>query len=99
METIHGLSTYVAEPSSGQTLGGIIVIIPDAFGWRFPNTRILADRYSRRTNSRVFLPDFMNDHSLAFDMLPTLDAITAEASGLRNLAKMFVHNLHFLSCY
>jgi dienelactone hydrolase len=57
--TLHGLPTYVAEPPSGSPKG-IIVIIPDAFGWELSNTRVLADRYAKRGAFRVYVPDFMN---------------------------------------
>jgi len=57
--TLHGLPTYVAEPPSGSPKG-IIVIIPDAFGWELSNTRVLADRYAKRGSFRVYVPDFMN---------------------------------------
>ncbi len=40
---------------------GIVVIIPDAFGWTLPNSRILADRYAERGGWRVLLPDSMDD--------------------------------------
>lgn len=59
--TVHGLETYVAEPSiPADQVKGIIVIIPDAFGWEFVNNRILADHYADMGRFRVYLPDFMN---------------------------------------
>ena len=43
IETVHGLQSYVTDPPEGQGgIKGIIVIIPDAFGWELPNSRILA---------------------------------------------------------
>lgn len=65
MKNIHGLPTYVANPPEGVTPIGIIVYIPDAFGWQFVNNRILADHYAKRGNFLVYLPDFMNG-SFAF---------------------------------
>lgn len=44
IERLHGLDCYVADAPS--TPKGIIVIIPDAFGWTLPNNRILADDYA-----------------------------------------------------
>lgn len=74
IETIHGLPAYVTDSPNGQgEIKGIIIIIPDAFGWELPNTRILADKYAKRTNSRVYVPDFMDGHWLAHDMLDSLD--------------------------
>ena len=59
VESIHGQQTYIANPPSGDPRA-IIVIIPDAFGWRLPNSRILADNYAKRANVRVLMPDVMN---------------------------------------
>jgi dienelactone hydrolase len=57
---LHGLATYVSEPADGRPVRGIIVIIPDAFGWEFVNNRILADHYADRGDYRVYLPEFMD---------------------------------------
>lgn len=56
----HGLDTYVTDPTDGRPVRGIIVIIPDAFGWEFVNNRLLADHYAEKGDYRVYLPDFMN---------------------------------------
>ena len=55
---LHGLDTYVVEPRNGE-VKGLIIIIPDAFGWDFVNNRILADHYAEKGRYGVFLPDFM----------------------------------------
>lgn len=57
---LHGLDVYMAEPPEGTPVRGIIVIIPDAFGWEFVNNRILADHYAEKGRYRVYLPDFMD---------------------------------------
>ena len=75
-ETVHGLPTYISDPPSGEAPKGIIVIIPDAFGWTFNNNRILADNFAKRTNSRVYLPEFMAGNALSVSMLATMDTIT-----------------------
>ena len=59
VETVHGLPTYVAQPPEGTASTGIVVIIPDAYGWELRNTRALADAYARRGSFTVYLPDFM----------------------------------------
>jgi len=56
--TIFGLPTYVAHPE-GQAKG-LVVIVPDAFGWEFSNGRVLADSYAKKGGFLVYLPDFMN---------------------------------------
>lgn len=65
--TIHDLPTYVARPAEGVTPKGLIVMIPDAFGWEFVNNRLLCDEYARKGEFLVYLPDFMDGeyiHSL-----------------------------------
>lgn len=62
-EKIHGLDCYIAEPNPGTKVKGIVVIIPDIFGWTLPNSRILADQYAQKGGFQVFLPDFMNGQS------------------------------------
>lgn len=57
---IHGLDCYVTGPPEGVTPKGVIVIVPDVFGWTLPNTRILADNYAKKGEWLVYLPDFMN---------------------------------------
>ena len=63
-DTIAGLPTYIAKPSSEVTRQGIIVIVPDAFGWEFINNQLLADEYADRTGFTVYLPDFMSGINL-----------------------------------
>jgi len=73
------LPTYIAEPPSGTPPKGIVVIIPDAFGWELPNSRVLADSYAEKGNFRVYLPDFMNGHWLRHDLLTNIDQVTGAA--------------------
>ena len=60
---VHGLDCYVTESADGTEPKGIIVIVPDAFGWKFNNNRILADHYATKGPFRVYLPDFMDGQS------------------------------------
>ncbi|KAI9880802.1 MAG: hypothetical protein M1830_000238 [Pleopsidium flavum] len=76
VETVHGFPTYISEPPSGQAPKGIIVIIPDALGWTFNNNRILADTYAKRTDSRVYLPEFMEGHHMSVSLFASMDTIT-----------------------
>jgi dienelactone hydrolase len=56
---LHGLKAYVTEPPEGAQPKGLIVVVPDAFGWQMPNTRLVADVYAKRTGCRVYIPEFM----------------------------------------
>ncbi|ORY61776.1 dienelactone hydrolase family protein [Pseudomassariella vexata] len=74
---LHGINTYMAEPASGLPSKGIVVIIPDAFGWDFVNIRLMADNYARKKDYRVYAPDFMNGHSAPLWMINTLKGVQA----------------------
>ncbi|KKK27037.1 hypothetical protein ARAM_001130 [Aspergillus rambellii] len=54
--TLHGLNVYVAEPSGdpAHEIKGIVVIIPDAFGWDFVNNRLLADNYAEKGKYKLY---------------------------------------------
>ena len=58
VSTVHGLPTYVTRPDGPPK--GLIVYIPDLFGWELPNARLLADNYATKSGFVVYLPDFMN---------------------------------------
>lgn len=60
-DTVYNRQTYIAEPSNPTAIKGIIVIVPDAFGWKFVNNRLLADHYANLGGFKVYLPDFMDD--------------------------------------
>jgi len=58
-EKFHGLDCYVAEPPSGSTPKAVILFLTDVFGWRFHNSRVLADEYARKGEYRVIIPDII----------------------------------------
>ncbi|KAI1499961.1 dienelactone hydrolase family protein [Biscogniauxia marginata] len=86
---LHGLNTYVAEPVSGNPPKGIVVIIPDAFGWDFVNIRLMADNYAKKKDYRVYAPDFMNGRSAPLWMLDTMKSIEANATWWDTLTKPY----------
>lgn len=98
-ETVHGLPTYISEPLSGQPPNGIIVFIPDGVGWEFLNNRLLADKYAKATNSRVYLPDFMNGGSMSVALFASMDIILTKSTWMNTLMKMSVPNKPFLGQY
>lgn len=57
---LHGRKSYIAEPEAGTPVKGIIIMVPDAFGWEFVNNRMLADSYAEKGDYRVYIPDFMD---------------------------------------
>lgn len=49
---------------------GVIVIIPDVFGWILPNVRLLADGFARKTGLTVYVPDFMSGECIFMKQIP-----------------------------
>ncbi|KAI9371015.1 Alpha/Beta hydrolase protein [Aspergillus egyptiacus] len=81
--TLHGLNVYIAEPPStpeDHHIRGIIIIIPDAFGWEFVNNRVLADHYAEKGRFRVYLPDFMKGTAAPVWMLDTMRSVMKTGS-------------------
>ncbi|CAG8958302.1 hypothetical protein HYFRA_00000656 [Hymenoscyphus fraxineus] len=77
---IHGVLTYVASPAEGVQPKGLVVIVSDAFGWDFVNTRLLADRYAAKGGFLVYLPDFMRGYALKPASMETTEKIKAPAN-------------------
>lgn len=77
--TIYGLPTYVSHPPTDSLAKGIIVFVPDAYGWEFINNRLLCDTYAA-SGFRVYLPDFMEGVSSPVYLLPILDRLTSMSS-------------------
>jgi hypothetical protein len=42
---------------TGSSSDVAILLIHDLFGWTFPNLRLLADHYGKKTPATVYLPD------------------------------------------
>ncbi|KAL7266403.1 hypothetical protein RUND412_011052 [Rhizina undulata] len=75
VDIIHGLNTYIAR---GDATKGIIVIIPDVFGWELINVRLLADSYAKKTGLTVYLPDFMFGDAIPKEYMQLVVPITGE---------------------
>ncbi|OAA59395.1 Dienelactone hydrolase [Cordyceps fumosorosea ARSEF 2679] len=86
---VHGLPTYISRPPSGTASRGIVVIIPDAFGWEFGNNRLLADNYARKGGFTVYLPDFMNGHAAPLRMFDHGRAFSTSPSILTKMYHLF----------
>lgn len=46
-----------------------IMVIPDLFGWKFPNIRLLADHYASEANATVYVPDFFGGDDIPWQPL------------------------------
>ncbi|KAL2017473.1 hypothetical protein VTK56DRAFT_2069 [Thermocarpiscus australiensis] len=87
-QTVHGLPTYVTGPGPDVMPLGTVVIIPDAFGWKLPNTRVLADAYARRVPCTVYVPDFMNGYAIPESVMPILEAAQPQPTESKLLFKL-----------
>ncbi|PVH78538.1 dienelactone hydrolase family protein [Cadophora sp. DSE1049] len=75
VEKIFGRDTYVARPSDTHKAKGVIVILPDLFGWEVSNCRLLADSYAREGGFLVLLPDFMDGTAPPPWTMQTMDSL------------------------
>ncbi|KAF5632036.1 Dienelactone hydrolase [Fusarium sp. NRRL 52700] len=76
VQVMFGRPTYVASPPDDKPVKGIIIIVPDAFGWEFVNTRLLADQYALNGDFLVYLPDFMVGRSAPIWLLDIVVSLT-----------------------
>ncbi|KAH7118190.1 Alpha/Beta hydrolase protein, partial [Dactylonectria estremocensis] len=95
--TIHGVPTYVAEPENEAIPKGIIVVITDAFGWKFANNRVLCDRYAKRGGFLVYCPDFMNGRSIDPRAIGLLDNVMEPAPWFDTLFYKPINAFQWLS--
>ncbi|KAI3324190.1 dienelactone hydrolase family protein [Xylariaceae sp. AK1471] len=91
---LHGLDVYVAEPASGNPPKGIVVLIPDVFGWDFVNIRLMADSFARKKDYRVYTPDFMNadsdtGHAAPVSTIDSIQKVLAPKTWSETLAKPY----------
>ncbi|CCG84927.1 protein of unknown function [Taphrina deformans PYCC 5710] len=71
---IAGTATYVA-PSPATPSDKTIVILTDLFGYKLPNSRLVADEYSR-AGYNVIVPDILHDDGMGFDSLKNVKNLT-----------------------
>ena len=81
VETLHDFPCYISDPPKNAAPKGVIVIVPDAFGWELPNSRLIADAYAKRLGCQVLLPDVMDGNRLDWSVLHSLETITDKDAG------------------
>ncbi|PTB45699.1 hypothetical protein M441DRAFT_159785 [Trichoderma asperellum CBS 433.97] len=74
----YGLDTYVVNPADGRPAKGIVVLLPDAFGWEFVNVRLLADSYADKGDFKVYAPDFMKGHPAPLYMMESMKIVSSD---------------------
>ncbi|KAF2122869.1 Alpha/Beta hydrolase protein [Lophiotrema nucula] len=93
---VHGLDCYVSEPPKGIPPKGIIVILPDVFGWKLVNTRILADTFAKEGEWIVYLAEFMNGTYAPPHLLTSIHRLSQPGLGkLWHLVKCIYYLIPF----
>ncbi|KAG4443882.1 hypothetical protein IFR05_000648 [Cadophora sp. M221] len=85
VEKMYGLDVYVARPFLGGENGkakGVIVMIPDIFGWETNNARLLANGYANEGGCWVILADFMCGTASPSWTMETMDSLLAPSPSL-----------------
>jgi len=77
---IHSLPTYVARPKG--TPNGLVVMIPDLFGWELPNARVWADTFAERAGVLVYLPEFMDGKAASEASMKATDAFLTPSKSI-----------------
>jgi len=91
---LHGLPVYTTSSPSNRPPKGIVVILPDIFGWTLPNTRILADNFAAKGDFLVMLPDFMDGNVFPQHLIFSIKAL--DATGPFALVKKAYHFLRLV---
>jgi len=80
--TIANNPTYV----TGSNPNAAVIIAHDALGWRFGNTRLLADHFAKEANVTVYIPDFFGGEVLDIGLLKAgkFDKLDVEGFKKRN---------------
>lgn len=76
METIHGISTYVATPTEGSPApAAAILFITDIFGMKLVNNKLLADKYADDAGCRVLMPDVVPGGGATLALVDYMDTM------------------------
>jgi dienelactone hydrolase len=75
MSTLHGISTYIAGGSDSSKSKSTIIYLPDAFGLKLVNNKLLADTYARRTGCRVLIPDVLRNGGIDPSIMPFMESV------------------------
>ncbi|EGP91860.1 uncharacterized protein MYCGRDRAFT_67558 [Zymoseptoria tritici IPO323] len=94
VEKVHGLDCYIADAPNGSSKG-VIVIIPDAFGWELPNNRILADDYAKN-GFKVLLPEFQAGCGFPIEALTSLKVVSEPGFQLWKITHFFTLARYFV---
>ncbi|KAI9709280.1 MAG: hypothetical protein M1820_003400 [Bogoriella megaspora] len=96
VKKLHGYDCYISTPPAEATTKGIIIFIPDAFGWEFPNNRLLSDAYAR-SGYLTYLPEFMAGTAAPAFLMEKIGALEKSDTGILAKVSIFATFLwHFI---
>ncbi|KAL8691017.1 MAG: hypothetical protein Q9218_003671 [Villophora microphyllina] len=75
--------------SPSKPVKAVVVIVPDAIGWKFTNTRCLADEMAKAGNYTVYIPDVMDGNGAPQTTVPLFDAMLHSTGLLSTLLKPY----------
>ena len=81
---LHGVSTYITGAPDAKST---ILYLPDAFGLKLVNNKLLADAYAAGTGSRVLIPDLLWRGGADPSQMDTVDKLLTPGGGF--LAKLW----------
>ncbi|SJX62734.1 related to AIM2-cytoplasmic protein involved in mitochondrial function or organization [Sporisorium reilianum f. sp. reilianum] len=92
LETIHGLSTYVATPASpsADSATKAIIYFYDAFGLKLANNKIIPDQLADATGLTVYVPDVFNGGGVSEESLSVAPSTAADMKSASLLTKLRV---------
>lgn len=96
METIHGISTYVAGGSDPSRSKSAIIYLTDAFALRLVNNKLLADKYAASTGCRVLIPEVVHNGGLDPSLMPQMEI--AMGSLERWTVNSLLHKAYTTAC-
>ncbi|CAI6020438.1 unnamed protein product [Clonostachys chloroleuca] len=74
-ESIAGIKTYVARPTSNSASNSKIIFITDAFGFNLINSKLLADQYATKIGCTVLVPDIIPGGGVPVDTLTLMESV------------------------
>jgi dienelactone hydrolase len=84
MSTVHGISTYIAGGSDPARSKSTIIYLPDAFGLKLVNNKLLADKYASVTGCRVLIPDVLLNGGMPAWVLEKFEYVASSSLSVTN---------------
>ena len=86
IETLHGITTYIAGGSDPSRSKSTIIYLPDAFSLKLVNNKLLADKFASTTGCRVLFPDVVLNGGMPAHVLESVEYIMGSPLSIWNAA-------------